>query len=100
MKQSETNRKLNRILNIYFSGEMLKMLEIIVVFFLTIPLYAVLIWSYFYPQESLLWGKRWMYKEEPEISDGAIRYIKVASLISVIGLTLVFIILILTQFRR
>lgn len=76
------------------------MLEIIVVFILTIPLYGVLIWSYFYPEESLLWGKRWMYKEEPEISDGAIRYIKVASLVSIIGLTLLFIILVLTQFRR
>ncbi len=41
-----------------------------------------------------------MYKEEQEIADGAIRYIKVASFISMIGLTLVFIILILTQFRR
>jgi len=100
MKQSEINGKLNRILNINFSGEMLKMLETILIIFLTIPLYAVLIWSYFYPQESLLWGKRWMYKEEPDISDDAIRYIKVASLISVIGLTLVFIIVILTQFIR
>ncbi len=57
MKQSEINGKLNRILNINFSGEMLKMLETILIIFLTIPLYAVLIWSYFYPQESLLWGK-------------------------------------------
>ncbi|HWK21500.1 MAG TPA: hypothetical protein VNS08_00560 [Ureibacillus sp.] len=75
------------------------MLEIIVGFFLSIPLYGVLIWSYFCPQESLLFGKRWVYKEEPEISDGAIRYIKVASLTSIIGLTLFFIIFILTQFR-
>jgi len=79
---------------------MLKMFDTIVVIILAMPLYGVLIWSYFYPQESLLWGKRWMYKEEPEIADGAIRYIKVASFISIIGLTLVFIILVLTQFRR
>lgn len=71
--------------------------EIFIVFILLIPLYGVLIWSYFCPEESLLWGKRWMYKEEPEISEGAIRYIKVASLISVIVLTLVFVILIITN---
>ncbi|WP_166462497.1 hypothetical protein [Psychrobacillus vulpis] len=40
--------------------------------------------------------QRWMYKEEPEISDGAIRYLKVACLISVIGVTLALIIFILT----
>jgi len=38
-----------------------------------------------------------MYQEDPEISAGAIRYIKVASLITVIGMTLAFIILIFTQ---
>ena len=65
-------------------------LEIIIGVILTIPLYGVLIWSYFYPEESLLVGKRWMYKEEPEISDGAIRYIKIASVTSIIGLTLFF----------
>ncbi len=41
---------------------MLKMFDTIVVIILAMPLYVVLIWSYFYPQESLLWGKRWMYK--------------------------------------
>ncbi len=56
---------------------MLKMFDTIVVIILAMPLYGVLIWSYFYSQESLLWGKRWMYKEEPQIADGAIRYIKV-----------------------
>ena len=71
--------------------------EIIVGFILIIPLYGVLIWSYFYPKESLSWGKRWMYQEEPELSDGAIHYIKVVSLISVIGMTIVFIILLFTQ---
>jgi len=65
-------------------------------FIFIIPLYGVLIWSFFYPKESLLWGKRWMYQEDPETSAGAIRYIKVASLITLIGMTLAFIIFILT----
>lgn len=77
-----------------------KVLEIIIGVILIIPLYGVLIWSYFYPEESLLVGKRWMYKEEPEISDGAIRYIKIASVISIIGLTLFFGIFILAQLRN
>ncbi len=33
------------------------MFDTIVVIILAMPLYGVLIWSYFYPQESLLWGK-------------------------------------------
>lgn len=64
------------------------MAEKILVFILSIPLYAVLIWTYLEPRESLLWGKRWMYKEEPELSEGAIRYTKVASAISVVFLTI------------
>lgn len=58
------------------------------------PIYAVLIWCYFCPKESLMWGKRGMFKEEPEISDGAIRYTKVACLISLIVITLILVILI------
>ncbi|MEK3979261.1 hypothetical protein MKY37_09190 [Psychrobacillus sp. FSL K6-2836] len=54
------------------------------------PLNAALIWSYYYPKESLLFGKRWMYKEDPELSEGAIRYTKVASLISLIVIALMF----------
>ena len=54
------------------------------------PLNAALVWSYYYPKESLLFGKRWMYKEDPELSEGAIRYTKVASLISLIVIALMF----------
>lgn len=64
--------------------------EKILIIILSIPLYAVLIWTYFEPRESLLWGKRWMYKEEPEPSEGAIRYTKVASAISIVALTIFF----------
>lgn len=49
------------------------MADFLLMFILVIPIYGVLIWSYFDPEESLLWGKRWIYKEEPEISEGAIR---------------------------
>lgn len=63
--------------------------DIVLAFILLIPLFAVLLWSYFYQKDSILWGKKWLYKEEREIPYGAIRYMKVTSLISVIVLTLI-----------
>lgn len=54
-----------------------------------IPVYGTLLWTYFYPEESVLFGKRWMYKEEPEVSDSAITYAKFASLTTMIGLPIV-----------
>lgn len=66
------------------------MADFLLMFFLVIPIYGVLIWSYFDPEESLLWGKRWIYKEEPEISEGAICYTKMMFLVSMIVLTVIF----------
>ena len=66
------------------------MADFLLMFILVIPIYGVLIWSYFDPEESLLWGKRWIYKEEPEISEGAIRYTKMMFLVSMIVLTVIF----------
>jgi hypothetical protein len=60
-----------------------------------IPIYGVLTWTYFYPEESILFGKRWMYKEEPEISITAIRYTKFATMTAMIGLPIVIVSLIL-----
>ncbi|MHC0036650.1 hypothetical protein [Pseudoneobacillus sp. C159] len=60
-----------------------------------IPIYCLLIWTYYYPEESMLLGKRWMYKEEPEISSSAIRYTKFASITAMIGLPVVVLSLIL-----
>ena len=45
-----------------------KIAGIIVIFIVfMVPMYGILIWTYFCPEDSLLWGKRWMYKEEPEL---------------------------------
>ncbi|MEX3622583.1 hypothetical protein [Viridibacillus arvi] len=71
------------------------MAEIIITFILMLPLYGLLIWSYFEPEESILWGKRWMYKEEHELSSGVIRYTKITSLAAMIFLTVMFFVLIL-----
>ncbi|MEH7121899.1 hypothetical protein V7122_22805 [Bacillus sp. JJ1532] len=67
------------------------MAEIILIIILMIPFYGLLIWSYLDPEESMLFGKRWMYKEEPEISDEAIRYTKFASMTVMIGLPIILI---------
>ncbi|WP_246054450.1 hypothetical protein [Paenibacillus anaericanus] len=68
----------------------IKIFEAFMIFVFMTPLLGVLIWTYFCPEESLLWGKRWMYKEEPELSEGAIRYTKIASLIAIVVLTIIF----------
>jgi len=60
-------------------------------FILMMPIYGLVIWSYFYPEESLLFGKRWMYKEEPQLSNEVIRYTKFASMVVMIGLPIVVI---------
>ena len=52
-------------------------------------LFTVLLWSYFNQKDSILWGKKWLYKEAREIPYGAIRYMKVISLVSVVVLTLI-----------
>ena len=60
-----------------------------------LPLYGILIWTYFNPKESLLWGKRGMYKEEPQLTESAIRNTKTKALICIIALSIIFIIFIL-----
>jgi len=67
------------------------MAEKILFFILMLPIYGLVIWSYFYPEESILFGKRWMYKEEPELSNEVIRYTKFASMVVMIGLPIVVI---------
>jgi hypothetical protein len=42
------------------------------------------------PPTAMVWGKRWMYKENPELSEGAIRYTKTASLTAIVVLRIIF----------
>lgn len=74
------------------------MAEIIIWFTFMIPLYAVLIWTYFYPEESMLFGQRWRYKEEPEFSDDAIRYTKFGAILGIFLITMVFALYIIDHF--
>ena len=74
------------------------MLDIIALLFLMIPIYALLLWIYFDPVNSLLFGQRWMFKEEPKVSDCYVQYSKIASLVCLIVITLSFVVAIVLQF--
>jgi len=63
-----------------------------------IPLYGFLIWTYNCPEDSILFGRRWMYKEEPEFSPNLIRYTKFASISAMVGSPIVLIIMFLKPF--
>ncbi|GAA0350342.1 hypothetical protein [Bacillus horti] len=58
---------------------------ILAIIFFT-PLYCLILWAYFSPEESMLFGQRWVYKEEPEFSPKAIRHTKFTSLMALIGI--------------
>ncbi|UII55875.1 hypothetical protein LS684_20005 [Cytobacillus spongiae] len=49
---------------------------------LSIPIFGFALWTLYFPEESILLGRRWMYKEKPEISKAAIQYTKFAALIT------------------
>ncbi|MBT2642834.1 hypothetical protein J7I80_11395 [Bacillus sp. ISL-41] len=62
---------------------------VVTIFFtvvILIPIYGLLIWTYNSPEESILFGSRWMYKEEPEISSKAIRYTRFIAMASMIAI--------------
>ncbi|MFC5604558.1 hypothetical protein [Sporosarcina koreensis] len=63
--------------------------EIILAVIFMIPLYAFFIWTYNCPEDSFLFGKRWQFKEEPEVSPNVVRYLKFASIVAMIGTPIV-----------
>lgn len=68
------------------------MLQFIFALILFSPIYILFFLQYHYPEDAILWGKRWMYKEEPEISDEAIKTTKISAIIGIIVMTLMFLI--------
>lgn len=71
--------------------------EIIIAVIFMIPLYGFLIWTYNCPEDSFLFGKRWMYQEEPEVSPNVVRYLKFASISTMIGSPIIVISIFLEQ---
>ncbi|MFS0865499.1 hypothetical protein [Fredinandcohnia sp. 179-A 10B2 NHS] len=70
----------------------------ILLFIFSIPFYGLLIWTYLCPEDSLLWGNRWMYQDEPDFSEEAIKYTKYSALIGIGILTLLLVIRVITHF--
>ncbi|GGA72561.1 hypothetical protein [Ornithinibacillus halotolerans] len=64
------------------------MAGLIVTIIILIPVYIILIWSYVEPEESMLFGERWMYQEDPEFSTRSIQFRKFTSLMLMIGIPL------------
>ncbi|WP_210238479.1 hypothetical protein [Aquibacillus sediminis] len=54
-----------------------------------VPVYGLLIWSYFYPVETMLFGERWLYKKEPEYSSEAIAWTKFSAVVGMFVLTII-----------
>ncbi|MFC0418487.1 hypothetical protein ACFFHH_24130 [Cytobacillus solani] len=65
------------------------MAETIILVIFMIPFYGIMLWTYKFPEDSILAGKRWMYSKDPEISKAAIRYTKFASITTMVGLPIV-----------
>ena len=40
----------------------------------------LLIWQYRNPKEAILLARRWLYKDEPEVSEAAVQYVKYTSI--------------------
>jgi hypothetical protein len=65
--------------------------QVIITIILLIPVYGLLLWGYIQPEESMLFGKRWMYKEDPEPSIKAIRYVKFSTMTAMIGIPIILV---------
>ncbi|WP_186321494.1 hypothetical protein [Bacillus sp. FJAT-22090] len=63
--------------------------EIVLAVIFMIPLYAFFIWTYNCPEESFLFGRRWKYQEESEISPYVVRYMKFVSIVAMISTPIV-----------
>ena len=68
------------------------MFTFIITFILLSPIYLFLILQLKYPEDTTLWGERWMYSEDPEFSEEGIKYIKIRSMIGIAILTLFYLI--------
>lgn len=70
------------------------MAEKIVFFIFSITIFAAFIWNIVDPRGSMLFGKRWMYEEEPEFSEDLLMIRKIVSVIGFVIYLLIFLIVI------
>lgn len=60
------------------------MLTVILTFLLSSPLFILLVLQLKYPRDMILWGQRWKYNDDPDISDAALKYTRITSILGVI----------------
>lgn len=78
----------------------IKVLECFLVVILSIPLYAILVYQYFNPKESYLFGRRWMYKgRDVEVTDEFASFCKKSAIIAIIVTTIFLITMIYSIFN-
>lgn len=66
---------------------------------LYIPLYIYFIWGIYEPEEAMLFGNRWRFKELPEFTDFQIQLFKYKCIFAIIFLTVIIIIMTIVTFR-
>ena len=64
-----------------------------------VPMIVLLIWQYKNPKEAILLGRRWLYKNEPEVSEAAVQYVKYASVFDILFIVMMFLTFILESMR-
>lgn len=72
---------------------------IIVLCLFFVPIILLLIWQYKHPKEAILLGRRWLYKNEPEVNEAAVQYIKYACIFGILFIIMMFLIFILESIR-
>ena len=64
-----------------------------------VPIIVLLIWQYKHPKEAILLGRRWLYKNETEVSEAAVQYVKYASIFGILFIIMMFLIFIIESIR-
>jgi len=72
--------------------------ELFILIIFLIPIYGLLFWAYKDPKASYLFGRRWMYKEEPEFSEESIMFLKKSAIVFIVIITLMLILTICRSF--
>lgn len=72
--------------------------QLFILILFSIPIYGFLIYGCIDPEESYLLSKRWMFREEPELSEDAIYFHKRASMIAIVVITFMLVLIIYRSF--
>lgn len=72
--------------------------ELLLLIVFLIPIYGVLIWAYIDPVSSYLFGRRWMYKKDPEFSEETIKIFKKVVMALIVVITFMLVVIIYQSF--